>query len=478
VKRTFRWYDNITINSFWFALTTRSQMLTALVIPLLVQQFNGEANKGQHLGSIRLWALIMAILVQALMGTLSDRSTSRWGRRRPFIAIGAIGELFVMMLIGFTATLEGVTGYIVLFILYLISSFFSNTAQAAVQALLPDVVPQEKRGIASGVKALFEVPLPMIFVSLVIGKLVSQGNLNGAIAAVMATMVICTLITFLVPEKPLEQEKKPIEWQPLLRMLLMTASFTAVILIISFLVKRASLIELNFLPRTVFVAIIAVTGMVTAVVAGISSSVRISVEKEHKQRKAFTWWVIHRLAFLVGSTNLGTFILYFLQERFPELQGEKAAGPASTLIMFVGLTILLSALPSGWLSDRIGKKNVIAISTVLAAAGTGIVITGPNLTAFYIGGALAGIGIGFFFSANWAMGTEIVPQDEAGRFLGLSNLAGAGAGAIGAYIGGPIGDQLGYSFLLGIYGVMFLFSLLALQFIPKDSYQSRKKVKT
>jgi hypothetical protein len=29
---------------------------------------------------------------------------------------------------------------------------------------------------------------------------------------------------------------------------------------------------------------------------------------------------------------------------------------------------------------------------------------------------------------------------EAGRFLGISNLAGAGAGAIGTYIGGPIAD--------------------------------------
>lgn len=477
MKRAFHWYDSITINSFWFALTARSQMLTALVIPLLVQRFIGDGNKGEYLGSIRLWALIMAILIQAVMGMLSDRSTSRWGRRRPFIAVGAIGEIILLSLIASTARLEGMTGYVTLFILYLISSFFSNTAQTALQALIPDCVPPDKRGIVSGVKALFEVPLPMIFVSLVIGKLVSQGRLNAAIGAVMTVMAVCMLITFLVPEKPQQSKKQPLEWGNLLRMFLMTASFTAVILIISALVKRASLIELTFLPRTAFIAFVAILGMMTAVVVGISTSVRISVEKENPARKPFTWWVIHRLAFLVGSTNLGTFILYFLQERFPELQGEKAAGPASTLIMFVGLTILLSALPSGWLSDRLGKKNIIALSTVLAAAGTGIVITGPTLTAFYIGGALAGIGIGFFFSANWAMGTEIVPRDEAGRFLGLSNLAGAGAGAVGAYIGGPIGDQLGYSFLLGIYGVMFLFSLLALQFIPKDSYQSGKKIR-
>ena len=39
-------------------------------------------------------------------------------------------------------------------------------------------------------------------------------------------------------------------------------------------------------------------------------------------------------------------------------------------------------------------------------------------------------------------------------------LAGAGAGAIGAYIGGPIADSFGYVFLFAIYGVLFLLSFL------------------
>jgi MFS family permease len=60
------------------------------------------------------------------------------------------------------------------------------------------------------------------------------------------------------------------------------------------------------------------------------------------------------------------------------------------------------------------------------------------------------------------LGTEIVPKDQAGKFLGISNLAGAGAGAVGAYIGGPIADQIGYTNLMTIYVVLFLFSILAL----------------
>jgi predicted Na+-dependent transporter len=110
MKRDVRWYDYITINIYWFALTTRSQVLTPLIIPLLVQQFVGEAAKGTYVGTIRLWALMVAVLVQSLMGMLSDRSTHPWGRRRPFIAAGTLGQLVVLALMGFTAGLVGMTG--------------------------------------------------------------------------------------------------------------------------------------------------------------------------------------------------------------------------------------------------------------------------------------------------------------------------------------------------------------------------------
>jgi len=203
-------------------------------------------------------------------------------------------------------------------------------------------------------------------------------------------------------------------------------------------------------------------GVGIAVGLGVWVSVRISVGREIREHPSFTWWVVNRLAFLVASNNLAIFMLYFLQERFPDLQAEKAAGPASRTIMFVGISILLTALPSGWLADRFGKKPLIALSGILATIGTFTVILIPSLNATYVGGCFVGAAIGPFYSANWALGTDIVPQERAGHYLGISNLAGAGAGAIGAYIGGPIADQSGYVLLFTIYGLLFLLSILAL----------------
>jgi len=464
MKQDLRWYDYITLNIYWFALTTRSQVLSPLIVPLLVQRFVGEEAKGTYVGQIRLWSLMVAVLIQALMGLLSDHSTLRWGRRRPFIVAGTLGELVMFTLIGFSAGLEGMTGYWALFALYTLSMVSANTAHGATQGLIPDLVPEDKRGRASGVKALLELPVPLIFVSFVVGDLVSAGNLWGALFALMAVLVICMVAALFVPERPPEKSSSRLDWEPFVRLVLMTAAFTVIILGSGTLVKAAMRLPLD-LPPLIHGLVTGLTGLIgvgIAVGMGVWVSVRISVGREIREYPSFTWWVVNRLAFLVASTNLAIFMLYFLQERFPDLQAEKAAGPASRAIMFVGIAVLLTALPSGWLADRFGKKPLVALSGILAAIGTFIVILIPSLNATYVGGCFVGAAIGLFYSANWALGTDIVPRERAGHYLGISNLAGAGAGAVGAYIGGPIADQSGYVLLFTIYGLLFLLSILAL----------------
>ncbi len=130
--------------------------------------------------------------------------------------------------------------------------------------------------------------------------------------------------------------------------------------------------------------------------------------------------------------------------------------------MFVGIAILISSIPAGWLTDKFGRKLLCALSGVIATVGTVVVVAAVSITMLYIGGLMVGVAIGIFYSASWALGTSMVPKKEAGRYLGIQNLAGAGAGAIGAYIGGPIGDGVGFTVLMGIFGLLFLISTLAL----------------
>lgn len=463
MDRPVRWYDYITININWFALTARSQTLTPLIIPLLVQQFVGEAAKGAYVGTIRLWALMFAVLAQAFFGMLSDRSTLRWGRRRPFILIGTIGELVVFAFIALITGMQGMAGYWVLFALYFLSMLTSNTAHAATQGLIPDLVPEEKRGLFSGFKTLMELPLPLIFVSLLIGKLVAGGNMGGALLALSVSMLIAMGISMFVPEKPLE-EVPPMDWYFLLRLLGLTAAFTLVILSTGEAVQWITGLAQD-VPQSTALILIAVAGLVgmgVAVAIGVWLSLRIGIGKGWRGNSSFIWWVVCRLSYLVALNNLATFLVFFLQERFSELSTEQAADPAANVMMFVGVFILLTALPAGWLGDRIDKRILIAISGLLASIGTFVVVLTPGMDMLRVGACVIGAGGGLFYSVSWALGTEIVPREKAGQFLGLQNLAGAGAGAIGSYIGGPIADNTSYVLLMTIYGLVFLLSILPL----------------
>jgi MFS family permease len=458
MNRPVRWHDYITININWFALTTRSQVLTPLVIPLMVQQFIGEAQKGSYVGTLRLWTLMAAVLFQALIGMLSDHTQTKWGRRKPYIFFGAIFEIIIMLSIGFTAGLSGLTGYWVFFFLIVLTMLGSNSAHAATQALIPDLVPDKKKGLFSGVKAALELPVPLIFVSFVVARQISAGNLWGGLISLSLVLLICMLITMFAPHQTMTEKLPPLNWPSFLRLVVMTGAFTVLILGVGEAVKWFVGNSQSFL----LVGLIGLLSMLVAVVIGVWMSIRISLGEEALQHPSFVWWVINRLAFLVAATNLAGFMVFFLQEKFPEMAAEKAAGPAAQIVMFVGIFILVMAIPSGWLADRFGKKPLIALAGLSVAIGAGLVIMAPSISLMYVGGSVVGAGVGLFYSANWALGTELVPKEQAGRFMGIQNVSGAGAGAIGAYIGGTIADNMSYVLLMSLYAVMALLSILPL----------------
>ncbi len=473
MTRLIRWYDYITFNIYFLGLTTLSQTM-GLITPLLVQQFVGETQKATYYGTFRLFTLMVALLAQALMGLFSDRSTSRWGRRRPYILIGTIVTAVLTILIGFTAGMEGMVGFWVLFAIGLVQPVFSNMGQAAEQAIIPDLVPEEKRGRFSGVKALLEIPVPLIIVAFTVGKLVSQGYMWAGLLVAIGVLILAMLLTMLVPEKPLKETPPPVEWAPVLRLVAMTVLFTLIILGLGGAVRLVgNMLHGITSPAGLFISmgLFGLLGMLVAVALGVWLSVRISLGDSARKNPAFTWWVINRLAFLVGVVNLSTFAVYFLQARLGYVK-EAAAAPASKLILFVGIFILISTLLASWLTDWFGVKRMVAMAGLVAVVGTIIALSIPSLPVIYVGGCIIGIGAGLFYSANWALGTLLVPKEEAGRYLGISNLAGAGAGAVGAYIGGPIADFVtaqvpqvpgfGYVLLFSIYGLLFLFSVIAL----------------
>lgn len=467
--KKIRWYDYLTINIYWLGLTTISQT-NGYVQPLLVQRFVDEDQKASFYGDLRLYGLMVALLVQALAGLLSDRSPSRWGRRRPFILVGTLLNMLFIIAMGASPT------YWFLFGTAILSQIASNIAHGAEQGLIPDLVPEGHRGRFSAVKALLEL-MPVIIVGRIFGMLIAEGHMWASIIAAVGILFLSMAITMFAREEPLREPPSRIEWNPFVRLVAMTLSFTAIILILKAAVNGASRLLDHFNVQSIPSLLLVMGGvgllaMATAVIVGVWASVRISIGRQGtQQHPSFSWWVINRLAFLVGATNLSTFAIYFLQARLG-LIGEAAADPAAHLTMIVGILILICTLLGGWMADWVGHKRLLIISGIVGAIGAFIIVLSPNLAWMYVGGSVIGAATGIFFTSSWAFGTDVVPSAEAGKYLGISNLAGAGAGAVGGSIGGPIADYftrrvpdspgLGYVLVFAIYGFLILISALVL----------------
>ena len=205
--------------------------------------------------------------------------------------------------------------------------------------------------------------------------------------------------------------------------------------------------------------------MAGAIFVGVYFGARVGIGKEAQKQTSFIWWVVNRLLFLAAVGSIQGFAQYYLAD---VLHIPNAATMTTVLLAVVAVFLIGSALGGGYLADRIGRKRLVALSGLIAALGTLLLLFSNNIPMVIVSGSIIGLGAGTFMATNWALGTDLAPAKEAGRYLGISNLAGAGAGIVGAGIGGPMADffnllrpGLGYLVIFGLYGALFLLSVVA-----------------
>ena len=197
VENRMRWTDYITINIYWLGINVASGTITPVLLPYLVALFAPLELKNTYLATIRVIGLAVAMTVQPMAGLLSDRNTSAMGRRRPYIVGGTLFNVLFLLVIGasplfldsalnsFLATnFEVTAAYVVLLLGIVLLQISSNVAHGALQGLIPDLVPEDQRGRASGVKAVMEL-LPA-FLVIIMGPLVDSGRIWLTVSIIAA----------------------------------------------------------------------------------------------------------------------------------------------------------------------------------------------------------------------------------------------------------------------------------------------------
>jgi len=288
----------------------------------------------------------------------------------------------------------------------------SNIAHGPMQGLIPDLVSNEQLGLASGLKNLLDMA-GLIVASLVAGSLLSPDDRYPTMimVVVMGILLISAAVTFFcVKEEPTSDNSRN----------------------------------------------------------GNKIHIKQVFQIDLKANTSYFWLIVSRFIFLVGIYGIQTFAQYYIRDVMLAANPVKATGD---LMASLAIALVICSLVGGWLTDKIGARLVIYFASLISAIGAFLLVIAkdiPSLTCF---AGILGAGIGLYLSSNWALASQLAPREEAGKFLGLTNLATAGASAVSKLGGIPIdvannafpGHYYGYTGLFALGGFFALLSMLLLR---------------
>ncbi len=349
------------LSAFWFGNFFMWQPLTTIVIQNQIDAVVPKANQGTAIGLAVSVGGLFAMAIPPIVGAISDRLTTPIGRRRP-VMIGATLLTLPGLLILATAT-----SYPQIIIGYGWVQFFFNAAGAAFAGIIPDVVPAQDFGRASGFLATM-VQLGS-GAGLFANTLLASAHLGRWIYLAFAVVMVLTLIpTSLAAKGEGSEPLPPLVHKP---------------------------------PRE------AIYDFFKPMLGG-----------------DFAWVIFTRFFVSAGITA----VAYYLNNFFRDVTG--VADPATFTSEWF-LVVLLVAIPfglaGGYVSDRTRRRKVFVFTSGGFQAFVALVFVlffPTSLPIVFAAGAAYGVGYGLYYAVDWALACDTLPnRATSAKDMGLFHIA-------------------------------------------------------
>jgi len=130
-----------------------------------------------------------------------------------------------------------------------------------------------------------------------------------------------------------------------------------------------------------------------------------------------------------------------------------------------GLVFTFSALLTGRVSDRVGRRPVLAVSSVLSAFAALLFLRATSVSELIAIRGLEGLAWACFWPPMEALATETADTEQIGRGIGLVTTVYALGFAIGSFTGGFMTSLFGFPLAFSTYFVFAALSILGVWFI-------------
>lgn len=417
----------LSICSFW-------QMYDN-IIPLILQNT-------YHLGETMTGAVmaldnVLAIFLLPVFGTLSDKVHTKLGRRMPFIVAGTILAVIFMMLLPMIdnaekarwSTGESFSNQVIFLAVLFFTLVSMGLYRSPAVALMPDVTPNHLRSRANAVINLMGA-VGGVYALIMIKVLVGKGEtpdylpLFASIAAVMAIAVGILVIT--IRENKLREE-----------------------------VEKAEAANTEKVEEKAIAEGVEAAGEIEAVADTEQSGATGKVKGMPKEVKRSMYFMLASIFLWFTAYNAVTTAF----SRYTKVVWKMEGGSFANCLMVATVAAILSYIPIGNISAKIGRKKTIMGGVLLMAACYGAAIFAReyhpivNVAFALIGVAWAAINVN-----SYPMIVAMSSGSDVGKFTGTYYTFSMAAQILTPVLSGFLLENVSYNTL---FPYALFFSLMA-----------------